>query len=50
MYYRSVSEKLDGIRVHWDGINTYSRGGNPIGLLEPLSANLMNNTVEGELW
>lgn len=45
-----VSEKLDGVRVFWDGQQVRSRGGNWIKVPEQLVKQLPAFALDGELW
>src|SRR5262249_45353637 len=45
-----LSEKLDGVRVYWDGARLYSRGGNPFHAPAWFIAGLPDVPLDGELW
>lgn len=45
-----VSEKLDGIRGHWDGHALWTRGGNPITPPAWFTAGWPPVPIDGELW
>lgn len=45
-----VSEKLDGVRGHWDGEALWSRGGNPIAAPEWFTTDWPPVAMDGELW
>jgi DNA ligase-1 len=45
-----VSEKLDGVRVYWDGNNLISRSGNIYNAPKWFIKDFPNETFEGELW
>jgi DNA ligase-1 len=45
-----MSEKLDGVRVIWDGKNFYTRGGNLVNCPPWFSAGLPNVFIDGEMW
>ena len=45
-----LSEKYDGVRGYWDGMQMWSRGGENIALPEVLRAALPPFAVDGELW
>ena len=47
-YY--VSEKLDGVRGHWDGRALWTRGGNRIEAPEWFTAGWPRVPMDGELW
>src|SRR5690554_4513608 len=47
-YY--VSEKLDGVRGHWDGRALWTRGGNRIEAPEWFTAGWPRVALDGELW
>lgn len=47
-YY--VSEKLDGVRGHWDGRTLWTRGGNRIEAPEWFTAGWPRVPMDGELW
>lgn len=47
-YY--VSEKLDGVRGHWDGRALWTRGGNRIEAPEWFTAGWPTVPMDGELW
>lgn len=45
-----VSEKLDGVRGHWDGKTLWSRGGHRISTPDWFTESWPNTAMEGELW
>lgn len=45
-----VSEKLDGVRAHWDGRTLRFRSGRPVPAPEGFLAQLPRTPLEGELW
>ncbi len=45
-----VSEKLDGVRAHWDGTQLRFRSGRPVPAPDAFLARLPRTPVEGELW
>ena len=45
-----VSEKLDGVRAHWDGKRLRFRSGNPVNAPAWFIAALPAQAVDGELW
>lgn len=45
-----VSEKLDGVRGHWDGRTLWTRGGNRIHAPEWFTAGWPALAMDGELW
>ncbi|QIA63375.1 DNA ligase [Vibrio astriarenae] len=45
-----VSEKLDGIRAYWDGVNLKTRNGHVIHAPKWFTQTLPSFPVEGELW
>ena len=45
-----VSEKLDGVRAHWDGKQLRFRSGNPIHAPDWFLAVLPTQALDGELW
>lgn len=45
-----VSEKLDGIRGHWDGKTLRSKQGNQINAPSWFTRNWPNTSLDGELW
>ncbi|MBL38710.1 MAG: DNA ligase [Xanthomonadales bacterium] len=45
-----VSEKLDGVRGHWDGKALWSRGGHRISTPEWFTEGWPNTAMDGELW
>jgi DNA ligase 1 len=45
-----VSEKLDGVRAHWDGRQLRFRSGNPVSAPEWFLAALPARPLDGELW
>lgn len=45
-----VSEKLDGVRGHWDGRTLWTRGGNRIEAPEWFTAGWPRVPMDGELW
>lgn len=45
-----VSEKLDGVRAHWDGKALWSRGGYPIAAPAEFTDGWPSMAMEGELW
>lgn len=45
-----VSEKLDGVRGHWDGEALWSRGGHRISMPGWFTENWPNTAMDGELW
>src|SRR5690554_6768127 len=45
-----VSEKLDGVRGHWDGRALYTRAGNPIDAPQWFTAGWPAVPMDGELW
>lgn len=45
-----VSEKLDGVRGHWDGRALYTRAGNRIQAPEWFTAGWPDQPLDGELW
>ncbi len=45
-----VSEKLDGVRGHWDGERLWSRGGYPIAAPDWFTQGWPNMAMDGELW
>ncbi|MFT6464346.1 DNA ligase [Halopseudomonas sp.] len=45
-----VSEKLDGVRGHWDGETLWSRGGYPIAAPDWFTQGWPNMAMDGELW
>lgn len=45
-----VSEKLDGVRGHWDGERLWSRGGYPITAPDWFTQGWPNMAMDGELW
>lgn len=45
-----VSEKLDGVRAHWDGVALWSRGGYRIAAPSWFTRNLPAQAMDGELW
>ncbi len=45
-----VSEKLDGVRAHWDGAQLSFRSGRPIAAPDGFLARLPGTPLEGELW
>lgn len=47
-YY--VSEKLDGVRGHWDGRTLWTRGGNRVDAPEWFTAGWPAVAMDGELW
>jgi DNA ligase-1 len=45
-----VSEKLDGVRAHWDGQKLISRGGRPIHAPAWFLEGFPTTSLDGELW
>jgi DNA ligase 1 len=45
-----VSEKLDGVRGHWDGAQLWTRGGHRINTPAEFTANWPATPMDGELW
>lgn len=45
-----VSEKLDGVRAHWDGKQLRFRSGNPVHAPDWFVAALPTQPLDGELW
>lgn len=45
-----VSEKLDGVRGHWDGQALWSRGGSPIATPDWFTQGWPAMAMDGELW
>ncbi|MGH8503238.1 MAG: DNA ligase [Gammaproteobacteria bacterium] len=45
-----ISEKLDGVRGHWDGETLYTRGGHPINPPGWFTADWPRVPMDGELW
>ena len=45
-----VSEKLDGVRAHWDGKQLISRGGKVFDTPIWFTALFPKETLDGELW
>lgn len=45
-----ISEKLDGIRGHWDGKALWSRGGHRISTPDWFTEDWPNTAMDGELW
>lgn len=45
-----ISEKLDGVRAHWDGSHLITRGGNRIRAPAWFTAGLPPVPLDGELW
>lgn len=45
-----VSEKLDGVRAHWDGTTLRFRSGRPVPAPDEFLARLPRTSLEGELW
>ncbi len=45
-----VSEKLDGVRAHWDGTRLRFRSGRPVLAPDWFMARLPSTAVQGELW
>lgn len=45
-----VSEKLDGVRAHWDGRTLRFRSGRPVPAPDGFLAQLPRTPLEGELW
>ncbi|MBQ0742201.1 MAG: DNA ligase [Pseudomonas sp.] len=45
-----VSEKLDGVRGHWDGETLWSRGGYPIAAPDWFTQGWPDMAMDGELW
>lgn len=45
-----ISEKLDGVRAHWDGKQLRFRSGNPVPAPDWFIANLPDEPLDGELW
>ena len=45
-----VSEKLDGVRGHWDGKGLWSRGGHRISTPDWFTEGWPNTAMDGELW
>ena len=45
-----VSEKLDGVRAHWDGRQLRFRSGNPVHAPQWFVAALPPHALDGELW
>ncbi|MCG9696988.1 DNA ligase [Shewanella sp. Isolate11] len=45
-----VSEKLDGVRGHWDGEQMFTRTGNLINLPSWFTQNFPKQALDGELW
>ncbi|MEH6565268.1 MAG: DNA ligase [Halopseudomonas sp.] len=45
-----VSEKLDGVRAHWDGKTLWSRGGYPIAAPAWFTRGWPTTAMDGELW
>lgn len=45
-----VSEKLDGVRAHWDGRRLRFRSGNPVPAPDWFVAALPGRPLDGELW
>ena len=45
-----ISEKYDGMRAYWDGLQLLSRAGNPIAAPNWFLAALPAETLDGELW
>lgn len=45
-----VSEKLDGVRGHWDGETLWTRGGYPVAAPEWFTAGWPPVAIDGELW
>ncbi|MEH6499303.1 MAG: DNA ligase [Pseudoalteromonas distincta] len=45
-----VSEKLDGVRGHWDGQQLWTRGGYPIATPGWFTAGWPGMSMDGELW
>ncbi len=45
-----VSEKLDGVRAHWDGRQLRFRSGNPVKAPDWFTAALPSRPLDGELW
>ena len=45
-----LTEKLDGVRLFWDGATAWTRGGNAMELPARIRAGLGGLTVDGELW
>lgn len=45
-----MSEKMDGIRAIWDGINLLSRQGKPMVVPQWFIKGLPNQMLDGELW
>src|SRR5690606_13115378 len=45
-----ISEKLDGVRGHWDGKTLWSRGGNPIATPDWFTRGWPATAMDGELW
>jgi DNA ligase-1 len=45
-----VSEKLDGVRGHWDGEALWSRGGHRISTPDWFTEGWPNTAMDGELW
>ncbi len=45
-----VSEKLDGVRGHWDGQRMYTRSGRLINLPSWFTQGFPNQKLDGELW
>ena len=45
-----MSEKLDGVRCYWNGVNMYTRNGNPFYAPDEWKAKLPKMALDGELW
>ncbi len=45
-----VSEKLDGVRGHWDGTTLWTRGGYPVAAPAWFTAGWPPVAIDGELW
>ena len=45
-----LSEKYDGMRLYWNGLNFYSRQGNIVKVPDTIKLTMPSTPLDGELW